>query len=60
MLPIFVLLVVVYKLWHKTKFVKLEEMDIYTGRREDFEMETEVEEVKQRSLWYKIRNVFVG
>ncbi|GME23774.1 Amino acid permease [Neofusicoccum parvum] len=60
LIPVFILLFVVYKFWNKTKFVKLEEMDIYTGRRDDLIPETEVEEVKQRSLWYRMRNVLVG
>jgi len=34
LLPVFVGFVVGWKVWHKTKFVKLEEMDIWTGRRE--------------------------
>ncbi|KAB8252817.1 amino acid permease-domain-containing protein [Aspergillus flavus] len=33
LLPVFVMLVVGYKIWNKTKIVKLEEMDIWTGRR---------------------------
>ncbi|KAL1640458.1 hypothetical protein SLS58_006956 [Diplodia intermedia] len=60
LIPVFILLVVVYKFWKKTEFVKLEEMDIYTGRREDLVVETEVEEVKKRSLWYRVRNLVVG
>lgn len=60
LIPVFILLVVAYKFWNKTKFVKLEEMDIYTGRREDLVPETEVEEVKKRSIWYRVRNVVVG
>ncbi len=34
LLPVFVIFVVVYKFWKKTKWVKLEEMDIWSGRRE--------------------------
>ncbi|KAE8153576.1 amino acid permease-domain-containing protein [Aspergillus avenaceus] len=33
LLPVFAVLVVGYKIWNKTKIVKLEEMDIWTGRR---------------------------
>ncbi|OJJ55622.1 hypothetical protein ASPSYDRAFT_92749 [Aspergillus sydowii CBS 593.65] len=34
LLPVFALFVVGWKLWHRTKIVKLAEMDIWTGRRE--------------------------
>ncbi|KAL9579732.1 MAG: hypothetical protein Q9212_004934 [Teloschistes hypoglaucus] len=34
LLPAFLILLVGYKLWNKTKLVKLTEMDIWTGRRE--------------------------
>lgn len=34
LLPIFVFLMLAYKFWKKTKFVKLSEMDIWSGRRE--------------------------
>lgn len=33
LLPVFVMLLVGYKYWRNTKLVKLEEMDIWTGRR---------------------------
>ena len=35
LLPVFVIMVVAWKFLKKTKWVKLEEMDIWTGRRED-------------------------
>ncbi|KAL4864354.1 hypothetical protein BDV12DRAFT_189007 [Aspergillus spectabilis] len=34
LLPVFVLFVGGWKVWHKTKFISLEEMDIWSGRRE--------------------------
>lgn len=34
LLPVFVILMVGYKLWKKTKIVKLAEMDLWTGRRD--------------------------
>ncbi|KAL4890599.1 amino acid permease-domain-containing protein [Aspergillus ambiguus] len=34
LLPVFVMFVLGYKVWHKTKVVKLHEMDIWTGRRQ--------------------------
>lgn len=60
LLPVFILLFLAYKFWNKTKFVKLDEMDIYTGRRDDLMPETEVEEVKERSIWYRVKNFVVG
>lgn len=35
LLPVFVMLLVGYKIWRKTKLVKLAKMDIWTGRRVD-------------------------
>ncbi|EAU35230.1 conserved hypothetical protein [Aspergillus terreus NIH2624] len=43
LLPVFVMFVVGYKIWHKTKIVKLHEMDIWTGRR-----------IRPDSLWFYI------
>ncbi|KAL2818659.1 amino acid permease/ SLC12A domain-containing protein [Aspergillus granulosus] len=34
LLPVFVGFVLGWKVWHRTRFVKLSEMDIWTGRRE--------------------------
>jgi amino acid transporter len=57
LLPVFVLFYLVYKFWHKTKIVKVHEMDIWTGRRED---------VKShgvggpKSIWHRIRNIVIG
>lgn len=59
LLPVFVFLVVGYKFWRKTKYVKLEEMDIWTGRRETAPGDVEREGQKE-TRWKKIRNVIVG
>jgi amino acid transporter len=45
LLPVFVLFVVGWKVWHKTKIVRLEDMDIWTGRRE------RAPEVEESSRW---------
>jgi amino acid transporter len=34
LLPVFVGFVVGWKVWHRTRFVKLSEMDVWSGRRE--------------------------
>ena len=56
LLPVFVLFVVVYKVRNKTKWVKLEDMDIWTGRR-DF---VEEEVPRERKWWSFISDVVVG
>ncbi|GLI81610.1 hypothetical protein PoHVEF18_009995 [Penicillium ochrochloron] len=58
LLPVFVLFVVVYKLWNKTRWVKLEEMDIWTGRR-DF-TEENARPKKPRQWWSRISDIVVG
>ncbi|CAD6887368.1 unnamed protein product [Tilletia controversa] len=50
-LPLFFVIWVGYKLWHKTKVVKAEEMDFYTGLKEI--LDEEVEEAPPRNLWEK-------
>lgn len=57
MLPAFALFLIIYKLWNKTKWVRLEDMDIWTGRREYVDEE---ESVKERRWWDRIYSVFVG
>ncbi|CAL5866730.1 uncharacterized protein PFLUO_LOCUS940 [Penicillium psychrofluorescens] len=60
LLPVFVLFVVVYKVWNKTKVVKLEEMDIWTGRREFVDSEDESLAKKRPEWWSRFVNVVVG
>jgi len=59
LLPVFVILLIGYKFWKKTKWVKLEEMDIWTGRREDL-VDDEESGSKKKSLVHKIRDTVVG
>lgn len=58
LLPVFALFFIVYKVWNKTKFVQLEEMDIWSGRREFVEEEEEVD--RQPGLWSKLYAVVIG
>lgn len=59
LLPVFVLFFLVYKFWNKTKLVKLEEMDIWTGRREL--LDPEMEAIRRpRSCWDWVMEVVVG
>lgn len=57
LLPVFVLFVVAYKVWNKTKIVKLEEMDIWTGRRE---LVDEGESGKAKTWRKRVKDVIVG
>lgn len=57
LLPVFAGFILVYKFWNKTKWVKLEDMDIWTGRREFVE---ETETIKERTWWSKIADVVIG
>ncbi|KAJ5640141.1 uncharacterized protein N7484_008003 [Penicillium longicatenatum] len=58
LLPVFVLFFVVYKVWNKTKWVQLEDMDIWTGRREFVNEEEEV--AKDQGWWWKLYAVVIG
>lgn len=57
LLAVFVLFVVVYKLWHRTRFVKLADMDIWTGRRQ---LEPCVEVKTSKSWWTRIEEIVIG
>jgi amino acid transporter len=60
LLPVFVLFVIAYKFWNKTKLVRLEDMDIWTGRRELVESE-EIETLKEtKSWWARIYSIVIG
>ncbi|KAJ5943818.1 hypothetical protein N7516_003986 [Penicillium verrucosum] len=60
LLPVFVLFVIVYKFWNKTRVVRLEDMDIWTGRREHVDLE-EPESPKQAVKWWsRIYSVVIG
>lgn len=58
LLPVFALFVVVYKFWNKTKWVRLEEMDVWTGRREF--VTDEIEVPKEKTWWVRVKDVVVG
>lgn len=65
LIPVFLILVVGYKFWNKTKWVKLEDMDIWTGRREDVVQDVSgvqgAKPIDKGKLWWKrLGDVFVG
>ncbi|KAL9008146.1 MAG: hypothetical protein Q9173_006696 [Seirophora scorigena] len=67
LLPVFVILMVGYKLWKKTKIVKLAEMDLWTGRRDIDRMdkhrdeETGPEDVKKkRGPLKRAKDIIIG
>ncbi|KAL8678347.1 MAG: hypothetical protein Q9186_005304 [Xanthomendoza sp. 1 TL-2023] len=61
LLPVFVMLLVGYKLWKKTKWVKVEEMDVWTGRREDNRTTTGTGIVKgKEGALHKVKRIVVG
>lgn len=57
LLPVFALFVGVYKFWNNTRWIKLEEMDIWTGRRGFVQNELLS---RKRTLWERIKDVVVG
>ncbi|KAJ5410877.1 uncharacterized protein N7487_005236 [Penicillium crustosum] len=60
LIPVFVLFVIVYKFWNKTHVVRLEDMDIWTGRREHIDLD-EPESPKQAATWWsRIYSVVIG
>ncbi|KAL7269371.1 hypothetical protein RUND412_007975 [Rhizina undulata] len=58
LIPVSAIMFVGYKFWNKTKWVKLEEVDLFSGRRERTEMP--VESIKTESWFKKVRRVVVG
>ncbi|KAJ5110465.1 hypothetical protein N7532_001000 [Penicillium argentinense] len=58
LLPVFALFVIAYKFWNKTKWVSLEDMDIWTGRRDFVDEEEPVK--KSGRWWAKIHDIVVG
>ncbi|KAF2499706.1 amino acid permease [Lophium mytilinum] len=57
LLPVFLLLYVVWKFWHKTKLVKLSEMDTWSGRRDPLVENTNK---TKPSLIHRVKNVVIG
>lgn len=62
LLPVFVGFVVFWKFYKKTKIVKLEEMDIWTGRRDYASAGDDAVaiDIKKRGLGAKLRTIFIG
>ncbi|KAJ5508021.1 hypothetical protein N7527_010164 [Penicillium freii] len=60
LLPVFVLFVIVYKFWNKTRVVRLEDMDIWTGRREHIDSEEPESPKKAANWWSRIYSVVIG
>ncbi|EZF75643.1 hypothetical protein H105_02837 [Trichophyton soudanense CBS 452.61] len=58
LLPVFAVLVLAWKFAKQTKIVKLEEMDIWSGRREYGDDITE--DVSKKTVWTKIKDIIVG
>lgn len=59
LLPVFVLFAVVYKIYNKTKWVRLEDMDIWTGRREMAVVE-EALVAPSQSWWSRVYSILIG
>ncbi|KAF2810352.1 amino acid permease [Mytilinidion resinicola] len=57
LLPVFLLFYVVWKFWHKTKLVKLSEIDIWSGRRDAV---AEDADKPKPSALHHIKNVVIG
>ncbi|KAL8999527.1 MAG: hypothetical protein Q9169_001615 [Polycauliona sp. 2 TL-2023] len=60
LLPVFVILLVGYKLVKKTKWVKLEEMDIWTGRRDNYDPQHKVPKSRKEGVFRKVKRIAVG
>lgn len=61
LLAVFVLFVVGYKVWKKTKWVKLHEMDIWSGRRTYDDKPRGEDSIRGKKTWWtKVRDVVIG
>ncbi|KGO77418.1 Amino acid/polyamine transporter I [Penicillium italicum] len=60
LLPVFVLFVIVYKFWNKTRVLRLEDVDIWTGRREHIDSGEPKSSKKAAKWWYGIYSVVIG
>lgn len=59
LLPVFVLFIIGYKIRNKTRLVKLEEMDIWSGRREMQDLD-DTESLKPKKWWSRIYSIVIG
>ena len=62
LLPVFVILLLVYKFWKGTQWVRADKMDIWTGRRvEGLDVRDEEKAAgKRNGVFRRARNVVVG
>ena len=60
LLPVFAVLLVGYKFWKRTKWVKPDEMDIWTGRRAGLRDEDDGVGKRRGSVWKKGLRVAIG
>ena len=61
LLPVFAILLVSYKFWNRTKWVSLEEMDIWTGRRfEHLDAGDGEAKSSKKMVVHRIKNVAIG
>lgn len=60
LLPVFVGFVLFWKVWKKTRIVRLEEMDIWSGRREGVESRDAAVGDRRKTVLERIKDVVVG
>lgn len=61
LLPVFVILLLVYKVWNGTKWVQADKMDIWTGRRvEGLDVRDEEKTSGKNNFFQRAKNVVVG
>ncbi|KAI1197422.1 amino acid permease-like protein [Nemania serpens] len=59
LLPLFVIIYLVFKLWNKTRFWRLDEIDLQSGRRRDLDdNERHVEYIEPQPWWRKLWKSF--
>lgn len=60
LLPVFVLMVLTWKLAKRTKLAKVSEMDIWTGRRYIEEPVEEADKPQPSGISKKLRDIVIG
>ncbi|KAJ5281919.1 amino acid permease/ SLC12A domain-containing protein [Penicillium angulare] len=58
-IPIFVVPLIAWKVWHRTKFVSASEMDIWSGRLLEGEIEIPVDPSQEKRTWKRILDMIV-